>query len=204
MTENILFAARPEQQRQAAIGRQRTQEMQEAAKSQADREKADAKAAHDRTEAGQAGRAAQRIEDEGIIDQANAEDHAATERDREARKAKTQAERTAREAERDAARAARESTPEALGRQREAAQRNEVMGAVQGVNRSNQMAGGQAASPDFLRQVAGQATRNVDMGMQLAAAVNVAIDQVQAKIAADFAKGMENQYRSYQLNGSRY
>ena len=50
--------------------------------------------------------------------------------------------------------------------------------------------GGANADPGFVRQVARQASQNVTMGAQLADAVNMAIFQVQEKIANDFRRDM--------------
>ena len=100
---------------------------------------------------------------------AREEARAKAQKDREAAKA-------VRDAERDAERMARENTPE---RAKQAAIAGEI---------ANQ--GGANADPDFVRQVASQASRNVTMGAQLSEAVYLAVQQVQAKIAADFQRGM--------------
>lgn len=107
-------------------------------------------------------------------------------------------------AQRDATRQERDNTPEAINRRELAAQQNAVMGQVQAENQANIAQGGQGATPDFMRQVTGQAMRNVNLGADIATAVNMAIEQVQQKIAADFTRGMQQQYRSQQLMGGSY
>jgi len=137
---------------------------------------------------------AQRVEDEGIIEQANeadrAEKDAARGADRQQRDAGRAAAQGQRQADREAAQAARENTPERL-KQR-------------AIGEEIERQGGATADPDFVRQVAAQASRNVTMGADIATAVMYAVQQTEARILAEFSRGMEQQYRSYQLNGSRY
>src|SRR5208282_271708 len=86
-----------------------------------------------------------------------------------------------RQEERDDKRNARENTPEK--------QKQRAIGAE--IDRQ----GGQTADPDFVRQVASQASRNVTMGADIAHAVMWAVQQTEAKIMAEFVRGMGQQNR---------
>ncbi len=117
--------------------------------------------------------------------------------ERERRQAKTRADREAREAKTKADREAREATPEAQNRRAAAAQQNEAMGEAQ---RQNQLRGqyGGAEHPAFeasdlqqvVASVARNRTANSSLGFTLAQQVDYYMGQLEAKMVADFQRGM--------------
>ena len=146
----------------------------------------------------------QRVEDEGIIDQANAEDRAARDQERATQRARTQAERDRKQAERDTARTARESTPEARGRQREAADKNALWAEAQRVNQANMCKGGRRRLLNTSRGSWAGPCATGGWARTIAQAVEMAIGQLEQQTADEFARGMQQQYRSYQNLGGRY
>lgn len=85
-------------------------------------------------------------------------------------------ERAERQAKHEAEKAARENTPD----------KRKDRAIAQEINAQ----GGATADPDFVRQVAAQASRNVTMGADIATAVQLAVEQTQRRIMIDFQRGM--------------
>jgi hypothetical protein len=132
--------------------------------------------------------------------------HAKTKADQEARHAKTKAEQAAKNAQHDAERRARESTPEAVEHRALAAQRNEEMGMAQQVQGARAQMGDTMAAqmgPAELQQVVAQVGKNrlmnSSLGFTLAQQVDYYMGQLEAKMVADFTRGMGQHDRSGQL-----
>jgi hypothetical protein len=131
---------------------------------------------------------AQKVEDESIIQEADQEDRAKDEKvkadNQAAAFARQHDDAEKRQAQHDAAKGARENTPEKRKERAIAAE----------IGRQ----GGDTADPDFVRQVAHQASQNVTAGADIAAAVHMAVQQTEAKIQADFLRAMaRGQQQSY-------
>ena len=113
--------------------------------------------------------------------------------------------------DREADAEAKANTPEAVNRRAAAAQQNETMGVAQQFNQNRADYGGQqhpAFEPAELQQVVAAVGRNRVMNSQLGYTLAQQVDhymgELEAKMVADFSRGMQQQDRSYQLNGSRY
>jgi hypothetical protein len=124
---------------------------------------------------------------------------------RQAREAERDAERAARKAKTEAARRARESTPEAIEHRALAAQRNEEMGMAQQVQSARAGMGDTMAAqmgPAELQQVVAQVGKNrlmnSSLGFTLAQQVDYYMGQLEAKMVADFTRGMGQHDRSAQ------
>jgi len=117
----------------------------------------------------------------------------------EARQAKTKADREA-----------RENISEASNRRAASAKQNEAMAEAQRQNQLRVQMGGTAHpafDPAELQQVVGMVGRNrmmnSSLGYTLAQQVDFFMGQLEQKMVADFARGMEQQLRSYQNMGAR-
>lgn len=105
--------------------------------------------------------------------------------------------RKRREAEQAAKRAARANAPQAHRRAAQAAEHEQVAGAVEGANAQF----GFARTQGQLDQVTRQAVANVNMGADLASAVQMAVFQTQQKIQREFMNGMNRMYSGGEMRG---
>ncbi|MGO8949903.1 MAG: hypothetical protein ACLQUY_20055 [Ktedonobacterales bacterium] len=144
----------------------------------------------------------QRVEDEGIIQQADEQDRAAKDAARQADRQAKDRDRAQAQAQRQDERAARENLPEAAEHRALAAQRNEEMGIAQQVQAARAGMGDVMASqmgPGDLQQVVAAVGRNrtlnSSLGFTLAQQVNYYMSQLEAKMVADFTRGMGQQNR---------
>jgi hypothetical protein len=102
-----------------------------------------------------------------------------------------------REHERQQRKYEREHTPQAMRRAAVAAQHERVAEAVEGVNQQF----GLGATPGQLEAITRGAVSNVNMGMDLASAVNNAVAQTQMKIQQDFMRAMQRQASYGEMRG---
>lgn len=105
----------------------------------------------------------------------------------------------------EAARQARENTPEAFEHRARTAEQNEAMGVTQQVQAVRAQSGDVLASqmgPQDLQQIVAQVARNRTMnsslGFTLAQQVDYFMSQLEAKMVADFTRGMGQQNRTGQ------
>jgi len=151
---------------------------------------------------------AQRVEDEGIIEQANEQDRAERDAGRQAERQKKDADRAQAQARRDAARTARENTPEAVNRSRAAEDANIVMAEEQRQNEYRQQQGAMPFEAGELEQVKHKVMMAMPearaRGMDLAQLVNWAMAMQANEIEEGVARGMGQQNRSGMNLGSRY
>jgi hypothetical protein len=131
---------------------------------------------------------------------------AKTKAEHDARAAKTKAKHDARAAKTKAEHDAKQNTPEVREHQALTAQRNEEMGMAQQVQAARAGAGDTMASqmgPAELQQVVAAVGRNrmmnSSLGFTLAQQVDYYMSQLEAKMVADFTRGMGQQNRSAQL-----
>ena len=125
--------------------------------------------------------------------------------ERKAEQARRHAETLRRQTDAKAARDARENTPEAVEHRAHAAEQNEEMGMARQVQAVRANQGDFLASqmgPQELEQVVAQVGRNrmmnSSLGFTLAQQVNYYMGQLEAKMVADFARGMGQQNRTGQ------
>ena len=105
----------------------------------------------------------------------------------------------------EAARQARENTPEAINRREIKEEQNQVMGIAQQFNQNRAQFGGMehpAFDPSELQKVVSEVSRNRTMnsrlGFDIAQQVDYYMGQLEAKVGADFSRGMGQQNRTGQ------
>jgi hypothetical protein len=116
---------------------------------------------------------------------------------RDAEKKTREAARDARQKTQQDARDARARTPQARRRAAEAAEHEQVAGAVEGANAQF----GFARTQGQLDAVTRQAVANVNTGADLATAVQMAVFQTQQKIQREFMAGMNRMHSGGEMRG---